>query len=167
MQVSKVQSPSFKAIHAQTSKMTRAQQELTARLTDAISYSDSYAKAKSLGIDICIFPKGKKNIKARFLDRISESYVKNKNKTAVTFSSTLDENKDTAMTSIAAENNRLYKTADKFISKLDEVLSGKFGFEEADEEKIYAGDTDMNKLFNELKSYEIDEYNASSSRKSL
>lgn len=156
MQISKIQSPTFNGIHAQTSKMTTAQRELTAKLTDAISYSDVYAKAKNLGIDICIFPKGLRNIKAKFLDTNSENYIKNKNNNAVTFSSSLDERRTALTSSIAAERKNLYKTADNFLSKLEDVLSGKFKFEEADPEKIHAGNTDMSRLFKELKVSEID-----------
>ena len=60
------------------------------------------------------------------------------------------------MSSIAAERKTLYKTADNFLSKLEDVLSGKFKFEEADPEKIHAGNTDMSRLFKELKLSEID-----------
>lgn len=156
MQISKVQSQSFNGIHAQTSKMTRAQRELTARLTDSISYSDVYVKAKDMGIDICIFPKGLKNIKAKFLDTYSENFVKHKNKSAVTFSTSLTEENGRPTYSIAAQDRTFYRNADSFINKLKEVISGKYYFEDPNYEKIDAGDTDMYRLFKELKSYEID-----------
>ena len=156
MQVLKVQSPTFNGIHAQTSKMTRAQRELTARLTDAISYSDAYAKAKNSGVDICIFPKGVKNIKAKFLDTNSESFVKQKNNKDVLFSTSIPEKGDSPYLSIATINNKLYECADKLINKLDDVLSSRFKFEEPNYEKINARDTDMYRLFSELEFNEID-----------
>ena len=156
MQISKIQSPTFNGIHAQTTKMTRAQRELTSRLTDAISYTDQYAKAKNMGIDICIFPKGLRNIKAKFLDTHSENFIKHKNKQNVTFFSTLSEKDGNIMYSTAGENKAFYKNVDNFINKLEEILSCKFGFEEVDYEKINAKDTDMFRLFNKLNPNEID-----------
>lgn len=156
MQITKIQSPSFQAIHAQTSKMTNAQRELTSKITDAISYSDAYIKAKNMGIDVCIFPKGTKNIKAKFLDIYSENYIKNKNRTPVTLSTKFDEKKNPDTYSFAAKNNKIYENADKLINKLEEITSGKYKFEDINDEKISNGNTDLNRLLNEFKSYEID-----------
>ena len=160
MQVSKIQSPSFQAIHVQSSKMTNIQKRLAANLTDTISYTDSYVNADALGIDICIFPqlKNARSITAKFLDTNSGNFVKNAKRQHVKFSPTANDLVDYENSSTAVHQKGLDNIADKFLEKLDQIVCGKYKFDKFDPIKFNEGNTDMHKLFSKLNKTEVDGY---------
>ena len=142
MQINNNPNVSFKAIHAQTSKMTTVQKKLADNLTNLISYSDSYMKASNANIDVCLLPVGVSKLKAIFLDSKSEGFVRTAKDNLVT------------VTSKAKEN--CFLTADRIMYKLDEITSGKYKIEDFDVFKINSGKTDKAELFKILEPEEID-----------
>ena len=142
MQINNNPNVSFKAIHAQTSKMTTAQRKLTDNITKLISYSDSYMKASDANIDVCLFPEGMSKLKAIFLDSKTEGFVRTAKDNLVTVTSKTKEN--------------CFLTADRIMEKLDEITNGKYKLEDYDVLKINSGKTDKAELFKKLKPEEID-----------
>lgn len=142
MQINTNNSQNFKAIHAQVSKMNRPQRLLTSKITDLMSYSDSYVKLKDANIDLCILPHEGDKVKVLFLDSDSEGFVK-----------TI---KDKVLEATSRSRETVFDTADRITEKIDKILSGKCKVDDFDIFKIKAGDTDKARLFSEFEEGDID-----------
>lgn len=123
----------FTSIHFHSSKMNRAQQSLSNKVADIISYSDEYQHAANNDIDVYFLPgKSEKSVFVRFLDRFSENFFKKNDKQYVQSTIHTDKNK--------------FTSADNILDKLKMVLSGEAKVEESDIFKIENRETDLGRL---------------------
>lgn len=144
MLVQNASSQTFNGIHTQTSKMNSVQKKLTNKLIDGITYSDQYIKACEQGIDLCIFrnPKNANGVVVRFLDRDSESFVREKS------------NKKPLERAFVLSGG-----VEKLIAKLNDVVSGLYPIKNNVDfvDLVDNNKTDMCKLYRMLKDNEIDD----------
>lgn len=110
MQVTQVNSPQFKAIHAQISKMNSAEKRMVEQMVDIITYSETYANAGKKGLDVCFF-RPKKGLSTKFL-KDKTRFIKDKNKKI------LEVN--------AGQRPSIEEYTRKILDKIEQINDGKF-----------------------------------------
>lgn len=80
MNINRVDSTSFGAIHIQTSKMNNWQKLVSEKMYHTIKYSDKYAEMTkgSVDVDIYMFPVNKDDVELRLVDTLSENFIKSR-----------------------------------------------------------------------------------------
>ncbi|MBR2430749.1 hypothetical protein IKB17_04745 [bacterium] len=143
MQIQNIQNQSFNGIHVKTSSMNSIQKKLANKVVDGITYSDQYVKACDMGIDLCLFgnPKNKEGVVVKFLDRDSESFVRDKS------------NKKPLERAFVLSGG-----VEKLLNLLNDVVSGVYPFKDVDPIALMDDtNTDMAKLYKNLEDSEIDD----------
>ena len=135
MNINKVDSQSFGAIHIQSSKMNRWQKLVSDKMYRIIKYSDKYAEMTkgAVDVDIYMLPVNKDDVELRLVDTLSENFIKSRRGNIYRF---------------IADGYYAYEhVADKVLKAYEKVLNGVIKRPKKSVSEFVSGNTDVCRIY--------------------